>query len=116
MRVLVLLAFEQKLGVVEKILAVGDGDFACSLGELIEVKLTVFAHPGDGATVRKECYQFLGLLGGGGSKFRGFSGVSRDQFGLDLILQGLALRSNVGLKEEQEEMRVQEGSQLLELL
>jgi len=69
------LAFEQKLGVVEKILAIVDGDFACTLAELVEVELTVFAHPGDGARVRKECYQFLSLLGGGGGKFLGFGGV-----------------------------------------
>ena len=84
--------------------------------KLVKVELTVFTHPGDGATVRKECYQFLSLLRGGSSKFLGFGGVGRDQFRLDLILQGLALRPDVGLEEEQEEMGVQEGSQLLELL
>ena len=44
MCVLVLLALEEKLRVVEEILTIQDGDLVDASAQLVKVELTVFAH------------------------------------------------------------------------
>lgn len=56
MRILVFLALEKKLGVVEKILTVGDGYLVGAFAKLVKVELTVFSHLRHVLVVGKECY------------------------------------------------------------
>lgn len=100
--ILIFLHLEEELGVVEEILAVVNGDLVLALVELLEVELTLFAHFVDCAAIRKECYEFPGILLSYDEHFAGFLLVSTDKFGLNIVLEGLAILSDVALQEEEE--------------
>ena len=112
----VILGLEQELRVVKEVLAILDGDLVDTLAKSLEIELTVFAHFGDILVVLEQVDElssgFLSLSNEDASLL----GVGGDQFRLDLVLEGLGLGTDVGVQKEEEEMRVQERSQFLDLL
>ena len=112
---LVFLALEEELGVVEQVLAVLDGHLMRALVQLVEVELAIVAHPADLVPVVEQLQKFLRLLLSLLGQLLRLDLVGADQARLDLVLEALRLRSDIVLQEEEQEVWVQVGSQLLQL-
>ena len=112
---LVFLALEEELGVVEQVLAVLDGHLMRALIQLVEVELAIVAHPADLVPVVEQLQKFLRLLLSLLGQLLRLDLVGADQARLDLVLEALRLRSDIVLQEEEQEVWVQVGSQLLQL-
>ena len=111
----VFLALEEELGVVEQVLAVLDGHLMRALVQLVEVELAIVAHPADLVPVVEQLQKFLRLLLSLLGQLLRLDLVGADQARLDLVLEALGLRSDIVLQEEEQEVWVQVGSQLLQL-
>lgn len=113
---LVLLALEEVLGEVEEVLAVVDGDLVGALVQRVKVELSFFAHARHGLVVGEHLNQLFSLLLEVSLDLAGLDLVCADELRPDLVLEGLALSTDVFLQDVEEKMRVQEGTEFLDLL
>ena len=76
-------------------MAVVDGDFVSTLVQRVKVELSFFAHAGDCLVVGKHLDQLFSLLLELSLDLAGLDLVCADKLRLDLVLEDLALFSDV---------------------
>lgn len=84
--------------------------------ELFEVELSLFAHDRHILVVLEEFNEFASLFFSFSSQGLRFALICTQQLRLNLLLQVLTPDFDVGFEEEEQEVGIQEGCELLDLL